>query len=278
MLGLPFNAVCRSTACVSTKSVFNFESASQGRARTHPKSAIADELEKDAAYLKLLEAKQKQMEAAGGGGDGDSDPIFMDDFTDDEETESTLDEHDPFGLLVLSMNKMQESHPAQFAVRPADHALCAADRSQCYEMYRSIHDAHSRSHAFLRSADYRGLPCAHTVAHCSAPAPASMSGFAADAGPGGQLGREPKRHAEGLCAARPDQQCQQRAVCREAGLRLRQGARRSRFDCVMTRMLSCVLSNKEATSAVAAGGCKHTIRESRACNIATQLLTVAACP
>ena len=100
----------------------------QGFPPTKPEVASADELEKDAAYLKLLEAKQKQLEAAGGGGDGDSDPIFMDDFTDDEETESALDEHDPFGLLVLSMNAMQESHPAQFAVRPANQI---AQRTAC---------------------------------------------------------------------------------------------------------------------------------------------------
>jgi hypothetical protein len=74
-----------------------------------------DELEQDAAYLNLLEAKQAAL-AEGGGGGGDSGIIF-EEWTDDEETESALDSHDPFGLLVLAMNAMQSSAPQRFHVR-----------------------------------------------------------------------------------------------------------------------------------------------------------------
>jgi hypothetical protein len=71
-----------------------------------------DELDEDEAYLRLLDAKKAQLSSK----DDSSGIINMDEWTDDEETESALDAHDPFGMLVLTMNAMQTSHPQRFQV------------------------------------------------------------------------------------------------------------------------------------------------------------------
>jgi hypothetical protein len=46
----------------------------------------------------------------------EDDAIILNDWTDDEEAETALDKHDPYSLLVHSMNALQSSHPAQFQV------------------------------------------------------------------------------------------------------------------------------------------------------------------
>jgi hypothetical protein len=71
-----------------------------------------DDRSDDDAYLEMLEKYQKSKASAPSEDDG----IIMNDWTDDEETETALDKHDPYSLLVHSMNALQSSHPAQFQV------------------------------------------------------------------------------------------------------------------------------------------------------------------
>jgi hypothetical protein len=65
------------------------------------------------AYLAMLEKRQKQSALCGS---EDTAANIMDEWTDDEEIDSALDQHDPYGLLVLTMSTLQSSHPTQFQV------------------------------------------------------------------------------------------------------------------------------------------------------------------
>ena len=67
----------------------------------------------DAAYMELLEQQRKQIAAANSGAEGAE---IDDEWTDDEEIDSALEQLDPFGMLVLTMNNLQAQEPAQFQV------------------------------------------------------------------------------------------------------------------------------------------------------------------
>lgn len=84
-------------------------------AQPTPARAYAGEADDD-AYIKLLERRQLQLAARGNGDDGSA--ILSDPWTDDEEEEdNALAAHDPFAMLLLAMNGLQDSHPQHFAVR-----------------------------------------------------------------------------------------------------------------------------------------------------------------
>lgn len=72
-----------------------------------------DAADEDAAYLALLAAKRKDLAI---GVEEDGSGIVMDDWTDDEEIESALDDVDVFSMLVAAMNSMQDKEPERFQV------------------------------------------------------------------------------------------------------------------------------------------------------------------
>lgn len=69
--------------------------------------------DEDAAYLALLAAKRKSLAM---GDDDDQNTILMDEWTDDEEIETALDDVDVFSMLVAAMNNMQDVEPQRFQV------------------------------------------------------------------------------------------------------------------------------------------------------------------
>lgn len=111
-----------------------------------------DALDEDAAYLELLE---KQRQALAGTGDGQSSPLILDDWTDDEETDTALDRHDPYALLVHSMNALQSSHPAQFQVQMPIMVMRMGPCPACCQRQRSC-DLVTRCACGLRIVLCRG--------------------------------------------------------------------------------------------------------------------------
>lgn len=81
----------------------------------HPREVLfavaVDAADEDAAYLALLEARRHTL-ASG----EDDDAIVMDEWTDDEEIESALDETDVFSMLANTMKNMQVLEPKRFQV------------------------------------------------------------------------------------------------------------------------------------------------------------------
>lgn len=72
-----------------------------------------DAADEDTAYLALLAAKRKSLAM---GDEEEEDAVLMDEWTDDEEIESALDDVDVFSMLVAAMNTMQDSEPQRFQV------------------------------------------------------------------------------------------------------------------------------------------------------------------
>eukprot|EP00892_Ulva_mutabilis_P009974 jgi/Ulvmu1/7349/UM036_0009.1 len=70
-----------------------------------------DTADEDEAYLALLAAKRNNLAI---GEEEDEDAIVMEDWTDDEEIESALDDVDVFSMLVAAMNNMQDREPERF--------------------------------------------------------------------------------------------------------------------------------------------------------------------
>lgn len=78
-----------------------------------------DPAEEDAAYDEML-AERRTLIAKLEGGESDDDDLaglFNDDWTDDEEIETALNNVDVFNMLVSAMNNMKSNDPERFQVR-----------------------------------------------------------------------------------------------------------------------------------------------------------------
>lgn len=74
-----------------------------------------DPVDEDAEYLEMLSKRAARMaRAQGAEGEDDSDAIIFDDWTDDEEVESALDDIDAFDWLVTTLNTVQQGAPERF--------------------------------------------------------------------------------------------------------------------------------------------------------------------
>jgi hypothetical protein len=84
-----------------------------------------DPAEEDAEYDAMLAQRRSVLAAlesraagaAGADDDDDDDDLCRDEWTDDEEVESALDDVDVFSMLVAAMNSMQEREAHRYQVR-----------------------------------------------------------------------------------------------------------------------------------------------------------------
>lgn len=134
-------------------------------------SNAVDAADEDAAYLALLAAKRKSLTM---GDEDEDDAVFMDEWTDDEEIESALDDVDVFSMLVAAMNTMQDTEPQRFQVHISHGNTSIHDflvlqtkaetfETSMQELMNTIHDCKKPLHDLMQYAHIRKADMSHKM-------------------------------------------------------------------------------------------------------------------